>query len=177
MAPFWPTVQSRASLLRAGDLPPRGRCGDDRLAEPVSGPGQRPADSQPRHGARVGSRSQPHYPPILALSLARRWAAFAGGKACSWNLQLELRSAGGVQTSPCAATGERRARRRAISSTSGPQSLVGAFELELDGRAFGVTGLGHDHLGKAGLGVLVVAIGAVKEQDGVCVLLQSSGVP
>ena len=57
-----------------------------------------------------------------------------------------------------------------------PVALVGAFELELDGGAFGVAGLGDDHLGESGLGMRVVSILAVQQQDGVGVLLEGAGV-
>ena len=55
-------------------------------------------------------------------------------------------------------------------------SFGSAFELEFDGGAFGVAGFGDDHFGESGLGVLVVAVGAVQQLDGVGVLFEGAGV-
>jgi hypothetical protein len=57
-----------------------------------------------------------------------------------------------------------------------PEALVGAFELKFERGALGVARLGDDHVGESGLGVLVVAVGAVEQDDGVGVLLQGAGV-
>lgn len=74
-------------------------------------------------------------------------------------------------------------RRRCAAERSGrvvlgrtTEALVGAFELEVEGGALGVAGLGDDHLGQPRLGVLVVAVGTVKQDDSVGVLLQRAGV-
>ena len=65
---------------------------------------------------------------------------------------------------------------RAFGLRGGAVALVGAFELQLDGGAFGVAGFGDDHFGESGLCVFVVAVGAVQQQDGVGVLFEGAGV-
>ena len=61
---------------------------------------------------------------------------------------------------------------RAFGLRGGAVALVGAFELELEGGAFGVAGFGDDHFGESGPCVFVVAVGAVQQQDGVGVLFE-----
>jgi hypothetical protein len=72
--------------------------------------------------------------------------------------------------------GDAKPEGMASGSRSWPESLVGALEREFERGAFGVAGFGDDDLGQAGFGVLVVAVGAVEQQDGVGVLFQGAGV-
>ena len=128
--------------------------------------GQQPRRHQPA-GDPTGAapRARLDLAPALTLWLSSRtscgcwpsavWRAVSGkeriaSRLSRWGLSLGLRG--------------------------GPVTLVGAFELEFDGGAFGVAGFGDDHFGEAGLGVLVVAVGAVQQQDGVGVLFEGAGV-
>ncbi len=65
-----------------------------------------------------------------------------------------------------------RSAGRTLESLCRAEALVGALEVQLDSGAFGVAGLGDDHLGETRLGAGVVAVGAVEQQHGVGVLLE-----